>query len=53
MRDLGQAVHIGPCAAGLCAVLLMQPRGPVSQRGCVGGTRAVPCTATPSNLIVQ
>ncbi|KAF9807701.1 hypothetical protein IEO21_08115 [Rhodonia placenta] len=44
-KDLGQAVHIGPCAA-----LLTQPRGLVSQHGCVSGTRAVPCTAAPSNL---
>ncbi|KAF9813016.1 hypothetical protein IEO21_05802 [Rhodonia placenta] len=25
----------------------------VSQSGCVSGAQAVPCTATPSNLIVQ
>ncbi|KAF9810728.1 hypothetical protein IEO21_06820 [Rhodonia placenta] len=33
--------------------MLTQPRGPVSQSGCVSVARAVPCTAVPSNLIVQ
>ncbi|KAF9796024.1 hypothetical protein IEO21_09787 [Rhodonia placenta] len=31
--------------------MLTRPRGPVSQRGCVSGARAVPCTAVLSNLI--
>ncbi|OSX61474.1 hypothetical protein POSPLADRAFT_1145007 [Postia placenta MAD-698-R-SB12] len=31
--------------------MLTRPRGPVSQRGCVSGARAVPCAAAPSNLI--
>ncbi|KAF9806877.1 hypothetical protein IEO21_08499 [Rhodonia placenta] len=30
--------------------MLTQPRGPVSQSGCVSGARAVPCTAVLSNL---
>ncbi|KAF9800129.1 hypothetical protein IEO21_10435 [Rhodonia placenta] len=33
--------------------MLTRPRGPVSQRGCVSGARAVPSAAVPSNLIVQ
>ncbi|KAF9794482.1 hypothetical protein IEO21_11190 [Rhodonia placenta] len=33
--------------------MLTQPQGPVSQSGYVSGARAVPCTAVPSNLIVQ
>ncbi|KAF9796751.1 hypothetical protein IEO21_10961 [Rhodonia placenta] len=33
--------------------MLTRPRGPVSQRGCVSGARAVLCTAALSDLIVQ
>ncbi|KAF9813368.1 hypothetical protein IEO21_05660 [Rhodonia placenta] len=33
--------------------MLTRPRGPVSQRGCVSGARAVPRTAALSDLIVQ
>ncbi|KAF9796889.1 hypothetical protein IEO21_10934 [Rhodonia placenta] len=33
--------------------MLTRPRGPVSQRGCVSGARAVPRAAALSNLIVQ
>ncbi|KAF9797496.1 hypothetical protein IEO21_10869 [Rhodonia placenta] len=33
--------------------MLMRPQGPVSQCGCVSGAQAMPCTAAPSNLIVQ
>ncbi|KAF9812963.1 hypothetical protein IEO21_05848 [Rhodonia placenta] len=53
MGNLGQAVHVGLCIAGLCTVLLMQPQGLVSQHSCVSSARAMPCTAAPSNLIVQ
>ncbi|KAF9796556.1 hypothetical protein IEO21_10983 [Rhodonia placenta] len=30
--------------------MLMQPRGPVSQSGCVSRAQAMPCTAVLSNL---
>ncbi|KAF9812770.1 hypothetical protein IEO21_05973 [Rhodonia placenta] len=65
LRSLGQQRQTyiqgkfrGGCACwsvhswSVCS-MLTQPRGPVSQSGCVSGARAVPCTAVPSNLIVQ